>query len=244
MGLAIKNTKKLERPWIHAFLCGDTGSGKTTAAATFPNPLFLVPRCENSVDTLMGRSIDYDDSIASMQDMNDKISELIKRHERMKALLAKSKTEGDAFEKEAYEVFPWETIVCESMSHYSEMVVDDVSNCGQKMMDQRGWGIVSNHLRSIHLRLSQLDCHIVYTSLVKIDDAGVGMPLMPGKAAKIIPSACGIIAYCEVIPGRKDKAPTYRMHFRPTNRVGARSRYAGTPDFIDDFNFAALPFAS
>ena len=60
MKVEIKNTNTLDgNLWVRWFMYGATGSGKTTAAATFPAPLFIVPKNEMSVVTLAGRNVPY-----------------------------------------------------------------------------------------------------------------------------------------------------------------------------------------
>lgn len=231
----IIKTKTLSDPYTRWFLYGASGAGKTQAASTFPVPLFIVPRSENSHVTLMGRDFDVV-LIEDRASLVRVIQELEERVERAQDLWARDTDDAIA---RADEIFPWQTIVVESLSHYCEMLVEDISRGGAKRMDQQQWGLLSSHLRNVHQRLSLLPVHVVYTAL---DAAGTedtaGKPLMTGKNATIIPSACDVIGYCECATSKR--GTVYRVHFREFQRNIARSRFPGLPERVVNFDFAEL----
>jgi hypothetical protein len=229
-GIEIHNAKDITTPYTRWFLYGPTGSGKTTAAATFPNPFFILPKNENSILTVAGRDIDYVlvDSRASMDRV---LTHLATQYQKMMQLFSQNKDDA------ANEAFPWQTVVVENMSHYCELLVEDISRGGQNKMDMQAWGLLSNHLRNVHSSLSDLDVHTVYTSLDTIDDNGVGRPMMTGKNAIIMPSSCDVIGHCETVNKGKDKPPAYRMHFIQAGRFPARSRFKSFPPHVDGFDF-------
>jgi len=243
----ISNTKTLEHPKIRAFFYGPTGSGKTTAASTFPRPLFLTPANEGSELTLAGRDFDViklgiDDN-GRQTPIRPHISSVLTELDQRLQTAMRAKTDA-----EVVAAFPWETLVLESLTHYCDLVVEDVSNKGQKKMDQLGWGKVSTHLRTVYNRLNNLDCHVVLTSLEKVsvtsDGAAVGGPNVTGSMAVKLPSACDIIGYCRTLPAqRPSEPPTYRIHFQQHGPFAARSRFRGFPPYLDDFNFSSVePF--
>jgi len=244
--ITIQNTADQTYPWLRCLFYGETGSGKTRLASTFPAPLFLVPRGENSYVTLrdlslpfisMGENADTGEAIPVRKHMAEVLTFLKERHDQMNALLK----EGE--EEAANAKFPWQTIVVESLTHYSELVQSDISRNNMVRMDQQKWGDVANHFSDIHNTLSGMAVHVVYTSLVKEAPSEGGKrpsaePNMVGKASKIIPSACDILAYCEEITTAKGS--TYRVHFRKHEHYPARSRVAGVPRHIDNFHFREL----
>jgi len=234
--LQLKNTKDIVDPWTRWFLYGPTGSGKTHAAGTFPRPLFIVPPNEKSVVTLMGRDIDYVE-VSCRREMNEQLRDLRSLYDRSMQLIADDKL------PEAEELFPWQTIVVESLSHYCELLIEDIGARGSRKMDMQAWGQLSSHLRTIHSQLSDMDVHVVYTALDKVDDAGNGQPLLTGKNALMMPSACDVIGFCEAVPVPKGKDPLHRIHFRQFGRYPARSRFSGFPDQVDNFDFTQITFA-
>lgn len=248
--IQIQNTGQLVLPWTTWFLYGPTGSGKTRKAATFPRPLFIVPTNESSHTTLLQLPQTFDYVIVGRdaagvrvpvrQHMAQILSDLETRYQQMAHALQR----GD--EAAADALFPWETVVIESLTHYCDLVVEDISKFGQQQMDQRGWGLLATHVRTIHDRLANLDVHVVYTSLDKVEQKGeganaavMGKPNITGSLADKLPSACDVIAYCEMITTGQQQQKVFRTHFTRRAPFDARARFA-FPDYVDDFDFARL----
>lgn len=232
MALPIKNTNQIDMPWTAWYFYGESGCGKTTAASTFPEPLFLVPSNEKSYVTLMGRGIDYVEIFGQKGDgrymgLEPVVSEL---------------------EREYYAnptSFRYETIVVESLTHYGEQLQEELTDGNKRQMDQQRWGLFGAHLRNIHSRLRNMDVHIVYTCLVKEPDNAdiVAVPMMQGRSAVVIPSACDVIGYCTHTAG---KPPVYEIHFQKyRGRYPARTRFSRMPPKVVNFNFAEMePYLS
>lgn len=236
MTLNIQNTSSITQPWLHTFFYGDTGTGKTSAAATFPSPLFLVPASEGSELTLAGRDVDFiklgrdhqDRHIDVREHMTKVLCDLEDRHVRL------LKGDDDAL--------PWETIVVESLTHYCDMLVASIGEDGRKQMDMQKWGLVSTHLTQMQARLRRLPCHVVYTALAKLSDGEgktqVGMPSVQGSQAIKMPTSCDIIGYTEELPPtRGADQSTFRIHFRKHGPYMARARFRNFPPFVDNFHF-------
>jgi hypothetical protein len=268
--LEIQTSDQIQMPWTAWFLYGDTGSGKTRVAATFPAPLFLVPANENSHLTLaqlLGQKLPYilvgkraDGTVVGVRaHYSEILTELEKRHEQMrreytaatKARAAGDEEKAQTHEAAAAQAFPWQTIVPESLTHLGDLLVDDVGDFGRKKMDQQAWGVISTFLRTVHSRLRNMDVHVVYTSLAKqqLGENGSvisGGPNIIGSLAEKLPSACDVIAYLEEIPGSgRDKngklnPSTFRTYFRKYQKWQVRSRFGGFPDYVDNFQFAQV----
>lgn len=228
MTLNFKNAKDLDGIWMHWFLYGDTGSGKTTAAATFPNPVFILPKNEGSIATLRGLDVPYYEVV----DLNSKVERGVGGMTQIiKELEDTYFTDPDAF--------PFDTIVIESISHYADLVVEDLTNGGQTMMDQQKWGKLQAHMRNLQSRLRNLDVHVVFTALAKIDKNDdkvvIGEPLIQGQTAKKLPSSCDVIGYCEEVSAKNMQK--WRVHFRRTGPYVARTRFKGLPAVVDNFDF-------
>lgn len=244
--LELQNTNEITTPWTVWFLYGQTGAGKTTCASTFPAPLFLVPANEGSELSLRGKNLSFvrlgrradGATVPVRAHFSEVLTELERRHAQMRQALAK----GD--EEVAHAAFPWQTIVVESLTHLGDMLVEDVSMNGTKKMDQQGWGLISSFLRTVHSRLRNLDCHVVYTALAKTSEsesgAVLGGPNLIGSTAEKLPSACDVIAYCEELPGSKPEQPRFRAHFRKHSYWVARSRFSTFPAHLDNFTFAQV----
>ena len=240
----VRSTKEHVSPWTHWLFYGATGSGKTTAASTFPNPIFLVPRAEGSELTLSDSDVPY---VKLGRDQNDHIvpvmphlTAVLDWLEGQQQLARKLAAEGK--EQESIDAFPWETIVLESMTHLCAMLQDDVSQNGRLKMDQQKWGVISDYLRNVHTRLRGLDAHVVFTALAKIEgedgQTREGAPDITGKMARLLPSACDAIGYCEAADAGKEIS--YTVHFKQYRVFPARTRFKQIPGRITNFTFAKV----
>lgn len=229
MGLSFKNASALEVPWTRWFFYGPSGSGKTQLCSSFPRPVFIIPKNEGSIVTLRGQDIPYYESI----DMSSQVRSGVGGLNRILDELERTYSEDP-------QNFPFDTIVLESLTHYSELVVEEISaQPGFKQMSPREWGEVASHFRNVHSRLSNMQVHVVYTSLERIDknDAGVVIagPFLSGAAAIKLPSACDVIGFTEV---QQSKGGTkYNVHFKKHGFFPARSRFDALPDVVEDFHF-------
>lgn len=229
MALSFKNAKDIGIPWTAWFLYGPSGSGKTMAASTFPKPVFIVPKTENSIVTLRGLDFPYYEVI-------DLKGKLVNGRGGMIAILDELIKEYKADPNS----FPFETIVIESVSHYSDLVIEDMTSGGKVAMDQQKWGLFTSHFRNIHTRLRDLEVHVVYTALAgleeKKDGTVIGGPLMSGASKLKLPSACDGIGFCETT-GTGERAE-YRTYFRKHKHFEARTRFRHIPEVLTPFNFA------
>ncbi len=232
--LGFKNAKDMGDQWHHWFFYGPTGSGKTTLAATFPRPVFILPKNEGSIVTLRGMDIPYYEVV----DMDE--TKLRDGVGSMSHILGTLET---AYHK-APNDFPFDTIVVESLSHYTDLVIEQLTKGGKLHMDQPKWGILTSHLRNVQSRLRNMDVNVVFTALdavKELDDKSiVGGPLIQGASAKKLPSSCDVVGYCEETGGGTNKAPIHRVHFRRNGVFIARTRLKGIPAKIDNFNFAEV----
>jgi AAA domain len=232
MSLSARNAKDLIAPWTHWFLYGESRSGKTKSASTFPRPVFLVPYNEQSITTLRGLDMPYYE-ITGMK------GAVVNGSGGLEDVLTELETE---YYKDP-DAFPYETVVVESISHYSDLVADELTRGGKAFMDQAKWGQFLAHFRNVQSRLRRMDVHAVFTALSDVkttENTTIGGPLIQGQTSKKLPSACDVIAYCEEI---RAKTSIYRMHLRRYGHFAAGSRFSKLPEIIDDFDFKNIkPF--
>lgn len=229
MSIEIRNTKDITTPWAHVFLYGMSGAGKTVAASSFPKPLFLVTKLENSVLTLRGQDFQYIEIT--------KTDELV---DVLESFYVLQQTKGPA-------VLPFETLVLESISHYCDMITGEILGKKTKKesapatlatsesgkMIQADWGVMRTHFVYIQRALKRLEAHTVMTALAdppRFDQQtkiySDGGPLIQGAARDILPSACDVISYVESDGG------VYRAHNRPHARYVARTRFDQLPSTV------------
>lgn len=254
----IRYTDEIEEPWTAWFLYGPTGSGKTTAASSFPFPLFLTPKNEKSENALLERGrfpvitlgvdkagrplpiMDHTQQVLSW--LEDCQAEAIQLHNRSRvARDAGDPKAAKELTEQAYAKFPYETIVFESMTHYCNLVVGDISANGQIQMQQQHWGKLTTHLSTIHDRLRSLQAHIVYTALEQVEEKGkmvTGRPAMVGKMSQQLPAACDVIGFC--MEEKNSQGSCYKVHFRNYRVFTARSRFPRVPESVENFNYDQL----
>jgi hypothetical protein len=235
------NTKEL-LPWTNWFVYGETRSGKTEMASTFPKPFFIVPKNEQSTTTLMGQNFPYAYVTSPYGPYNEGLGE--------GGLLAIRDKDGnmsrpgilDTLEnlfKKNPNTFPYQTIVFDAFSHYCDMIEEYLTEGSTRQMDPLRWGKMKDHIRHVHMRLRNMQCHVVFIALSQIKTnettkVSQGMPLLSGKGAAMLPSACDVICYQE------RKGERFFTHFKPKGIFNAGSRLRGLPDGVEDFTFAAL----
>lgn len=211
------NTSMITRDWQHIFAYGSSGSGKTTLASWFPKPFLLVPRAEQSQLSLKGRNIDFME-ITNSKEMLDAIG-YFENIQNTKG--------SDALEHE--------TLVIESLSHYTDQIVEEFSRNGAIKDARQVYGVVNSHFRTIQQRLRRLDMHVIFTALAATTQSAdgettTGEPLISGRTKTMLPASCDIIGYCEVREGRP---PVYKFHTRAHKGFMARTRYNSMPaEFI------------
>lgn len=232
MAIEVMNASSLKSEFTTWFFYGRTRTGKTTAAATFPKPLFIQPASEDSIDTLQGMDVDYvmlraekmpktgDSSI--MEPMNQILGMLEGRFEKAQKLWKAGDEAG------GNEAFPWMTVVFESISHYTDMLQEELTRHAMLDMDQQKWGKLSAHMRSVHERLKNLQVHVVYVSLVSevYDQKGKlikAEPLFPGQMSMKLPSACGGVVYFDRASGNPNDI--FSAHFTRKDVYNAGVRY-------------------
>jgi AAA domain-containing protein len=228
--LTVKNAEQLDTVWTHWFFYGDTGSGKTEIAHTFPRPLFLAPSNEGSIVTLRGRNQPYIEitgmSKAPLREGSGSMDHALDAIERL--------YRADPTN------FPYDTIVVESLSHYGDLVIDELTNGGKGQMSQNLWGTFGSHIKGIQTRLRTMDVHVVFNALAKIDvvEKGegtqrqvFGSPYIQGQSAEKLPSACDVYGYVELYGDQ------HRVHFKKYQHFPARTRFSRMPKLVNNFHY-------
>lgn len=209
-----------ESPWksaaapgeyfVSAFFYGALRSGKTELCASFPRPLFLIPRNENSDTTLRGRPITVR-KIQSMRDMREAVEFL------------QARAQDGTLRR-------WcDTICAESLTHYAEIVTLELTNGGLITMDGK-WGIFNQHFTWLRDALFSLPVHRVFTAIERVKTGKQGTVLaagiaIPGQTAELLGGSCDILGYTE-----RDGQGQYVLHCQTVGHFKAGTRIPGMPN--------------
>ena len=232
--MKIQSTKTMPRTRSRWMLVGGMGSGKTTIASTFPDPLFIVPKGENSMETLRSRGLDIPFVEVGPENCMDDLGSIFNE------LLATQKKNPDDL--------PAQTLVWESLTHFSSWVVDELSAGNSKKpgeMNEHLWGKVKNFFTHSYDLLCQLDMYVVLTAHPKVElgeqrqvlSAG---PRIMGGASELLPACCEHYGYCEVIPGKDSEKDIFKVYFKKYGGFEARTRSSTLPREIVNFNFKEI----
>jgi AAA domain len=228
------NTKTMDEPWTRWFLYGDTGTGKTTAASTFPRPLFLVPVSEKSVTVLAGRNVPYL-LVRDWSSPFDQAHGIGGMNQILQTIEMEFKRDPNAF--------PYDTIVAEALTHLAELFKDELTQGSKISMDVQKYDKLTSYFRGVHARLSQLDTHVVYCALAQVDEkTEKGDAYLSKKIKEIIPSSCEVYGYLTATDKGKDKngnpnPKEHKMYTTPHGQWKARTRFKRLPPVIKNFNF-------
>ena len=234
--LKLKEHKPAYTSW---FFYGLTRSGKTTAAATFPHPLFIQPKGEGSIDSLSGHSTAQAVTVHTGLEMLELLDHLTAKADEARPFFAKDNPKGD-------EIFPWQTVVVESLTHYVDILEEGLTN-GQKVhMDRQKWGKVSQHLKRVHSQLSNLPVHVIYISLCKEVHNEQGKlvkaePYLSGSSSVKLPSSCGALVYFERIEGNPRDKFVAHLGSKGVYTAGARVKaLEGLPRKLEPFQWSEI----
>jgi hypothetical protein len=227
----IRNAANYKEQWLRVFLYGGMRSGKTTSAASFPEPFMIGAPNENGVQSLGGLDIPYivpgeNDLLEVLSDMQALLNEL---HADM-SRLGVAQDGGVAWRRK------WgSTIIWDSVSHYGDAVVNQLTTrkdprTGDLIRvdaNQQTWGLLRTHLTNIRDVLFRLPCHIVITALddVTTDEKGTVTwqgPRLQGAAGELIPSSCELVGFCDTVGPEN-----FVIYFQKLGKAEAGTRLRG-----------------
>ena len=205
---------------------GDTRTGKSVFAATFPRPLIIgdtIERGWKSVLTMpdaMRFEPDVEPIVWGVEAMND----LSKMYGQMDALIASGRISSISFD---------------AFSFYCDFFLSNIVRL-QTKPDQRGaFGDLGRHLREVYTQLQQRRVNVIWNCLAKhpdIDDKGVlvakGRPMIPGQQADKFSAGVDFLFYSRV--ETINKVDHYRIHTRNYGNYLAGHREGINADRLPD----------
>jgi len=217
------NTNEASPVHLRLFLYGPARSGKTTAAATFPVPLFFLPPNEDSIESLRGRGIRY----YQLGEAQPGVKPVPLRDE----LESQIEILGAFAMKHGPQAF-WQqygrTIVVDQLTLYSDAVMAELQGDREKATDGN-WGQLRTHFIRLRDGLWRLPAHIILTSgdEVKLTREGVvtrAGPKLQGDARDFLPGSTNLLGYMEQVGG-PNGSTSFMCHFKKHGPFPAGARF-------------------
>lgn len=216
--LRVQNTRADTSGPLRYLLYGASGSGKTTAAATFPRPLFV--DCEGGLLSVRERGVDYI-RCGSAQEV----------FEALNLIRAQA---GN-----------YDTVVVDSLTEVARLALETTAGrtdrAGRPVTPSLAdWSRCVQVIRQLVRGFTGLPTTVVFTALPRIvrsdsGDVGAVRPGLPGRLADEVAAAMDFVLY---LYGQEDDDPSGERNYRrmfltaPHKRVFAKDRSGTLPLWV------------
>lgn len=222
MAINIESSQAMGASKIHVFCYGPLRTGKTTFACSAANPerrvILLSPVVESGeMSARFFSDVDII-RIKSKEDLVESINYIKVNHKKHK----------------------WGVAVLDSLTYYSDTVIGQMSNNGEKALVQRDWGLLDLHLQKWLLPAArQIPIHFIWIANedeVKNSDGNVisRSPMLYGKTKVKFPGAADLIVQSMVQTTRNQQGklePKYLLKTISTDGSPVGGRFG--PAFSD-----------
>lgn len=207
MNLQLSSTKDSTTQKTTVLLYGENGSGKTTFAATWPNPVFLVPEfAANEMKSLSG----YDLPVLYFEN---------RKH-------LKAQVEGVGREVAAGNIL-CNTFVVDNLTAGQLILQEELKEAANvEKMRYDEWDKLAAISKTIMLSLHKMPPHVIWITHSKVavvDDGRVGELTLAGASKRLFPSFADMLLRMEVVDLRK-AGIEYRLHLKPHDIWTCRTR--------------------
>jgi hypothetical protein len=205
---------------------GDSRTGKTTWAATFPRPLFLSDVTEAGWDSIANMSDDqlFEPGIKPLVWGIEQMTDMVTAREKAAPLIASGRVQS---------------IVVDSLSFYCDLFMNYLL-MGQVKKDTRAaYGDLGNHLRDLRAKTHMLNVNVVWLCLARHPDEvePIGRPMIPGQQADKFMAGVHYIFHSRVDQQKKGQEllpPTYEMRTKKFGGYIAGNRLGGKANLLPD----------
>jgi hypothetical protein len=219
---------------INTFLCyGDTRSGKTTWAGTFPRPLFLSDVTEKGFESL--RDDNWNDEATPRFEENvppivwgiETEADFVQCLERAKPLIQSGRIKS---------------IWLDSISFYSDLILNSILMRQTKVDMRKAYGDLGIHLRNVRIQGHALGVNFGWLALARHpeEDDPVGRPLIPGQQSDKFSAGCDFIFHFRVDQPQPSQPANFNIytkrypvkdgrHYVAGNRLGGRANLLASP---------------
>lgn len=215
---------------------GESRSGKTTWAATFPRPLFLSDASEGGWDSIINMPDEmlFEPGVRPIVWALDKMDDMATARQRAAPLIASGLIQ---------------TIVVDSISFYTDAQLNYILASQTKKDTRSAYGDLGTHLRDLRMQTHGLGTNVVWLALTLHPDADnpVGRPMIPGQQGDKFMAGVHFIFHTRMHQEKRGQdllPPEYHvrtkryMGYIAGNRLGG---YAGNlPDPMVNSTYATM----
>lgn len=200
---------------------GDSRSGKTTWAATFPRALFLSDVTEGGWDSIANMDDDqlFEPSVKPIVWGIEQMADMATARAKAHALIASGRIQ---------------TIVIDSLSFYCDLYLNFLIGMQAKKDMRSAYGDLGNHLRDLRVQTHALQTNVVWLCLTKHpeEDNPVGGPMIPGQQAAKFMAGVHFIFHArvhqekrgqELLPAVFEMRTKKFQNYIAGNRLGGRA---------------------
>ncbi len=210
---------------------GDTRTGKTQFAATFPRPFIIVDIGERGYETVqtMDRSLWWEPSVDPIIVGIDTMADFALIVERIKPLVASGRIL---------------TVVFDAFTFYCDFYLAQLNTLMPGGDTRQIYGKLGTHLQYVRNALHQLPVNVVWNCLAAAPETGdagtikMGGPLIPGAQGAKYPAGVNYLFYTKLVQ-KRDKGEIseerYEIHTRQCGLYAAGNR-------LGDSNSLPNPF--
>ena len=220
---------------VNTFLVyGDTRTGKTTWAGTFPRPLFLSDVTEKGFESLRDDNWNneatprFEENVPPIVWGIETEADFVQCLEKAKPLITSGRVKS---------------IWLDSISFYSDMVLNSILMRQTKGPDMRkAYGDLGIHLRNVRIQAHALGVNFGWLALARHpeEDDPVGRPLIPGQQADKFSAGCDFIFHFRLDQPQPSQPANFNMytkrfvvsngrHYVAGNRLGGRANLLPSP---------------
>lgn len=212
---------------------GDTKSGKTVFAATWPRTLFFSDISEGGYESL--RAENWNDELTPLFEPDvrpivwgiSEMADMANCMEKAKPLISSGRVR---------------TIVTDSITFYSDLYLNHILGQQKEPDNRQAYGKLGVHLRWLRIEMHKLGVNAGWLALAQHpekDDKGnliyKGKPSIPGKEADKFMAGVNFTFFHSTVRPQPTKPPVFEMHTREYsnylagNRLGKRAQMLPEP---------------
>lgn len=229
MSLQISYTSEASSQKSTILLYGANGSGKTTFAATWPNPVFLVPWISrNEMKSLASSSF----PVVYFKDLKELKAQV--------NALGKAVLDGS---------LKCDTIIVDNLTAIQTALEEELKSAsGKSKLEWEEWGRFASVFTSLLDSLHKLPPHVIWITHQKVvsvgQDSYSGEFTLTGKSKELIPGFADMILH-STVTDLKAAGLKYRLYLKshdiwPCRIRGSKDVVGAFPAYLEDPNYDSL----